>query len=739
MKPPSSLSLATPRGGRPLAARQSRIRGGWLGLALLVAVSAQASPPVAEVRNVPTVHHGTTVADPYRWMEDVKSPAAQTWMRAQGDATRALLDRIDQRGDIQARLTQLRLSTGDSVRSVTRLPGDRLYYLKRAVGENQFKLVMRQGLSGAERVLVDPAVETERTKVPHAINHFTPSWDGRYLAYGMSSGGSEQASLYVLDLASGKTIGEPVPRVLAAVHWLPDSRGLLFNQLKAMAAGDPETEYYMDSRVFLLRLAAPEKPVPVFSRTDSPKLALERLDYGELITAPGSRWVVARTTDTTVPEGKLFVAPVAQLGRAGLAWRAIGEPADKMQDVALKGDRLFVLTRAGAPRNRVVAVDLNRGTLKNARVVVAEPTTGMLEWMLPMRSGLLVGHRTGTLVQPRRHAEGDLVGQPVAMPAAGAAWPSGLPAADRDDLIVAFSGWTEPSRHLHVQGKQALPVSLRRVEATVQVPPLRVHEVEYASHDGVKVPMTVMHREGLPLDGSNPVLLVGYGSYGSSITAGFSPSNLAWIERGGVVALVNVRGSGVHGEAWHRAGFKQTKSNTWLDGVAAARWLIAQGYGSPKTMTAMGTSAGGIFVGRATTTAPELFAAAVYDVGVLDAVRFEESANGISNISEMGTVKDPSEFKALLEMSTYHQIKDGTAYPGVLLVHGMNDPRVDVWHSAKTTARLQAASSSGRPALLRLDTQAGHGMGSTASQRDAQAADIQAFLLWQTGKLKLKD
>ena len=225
------------------------------------------------------------------------------------------------------------------------------------------------------------------------------------------------------------------------------------------------------------------------------------------------------------------------------------------------------------------------------------------------------------------------------------------------------------------------------------------------------------------------------------MTAGFWPSNIAWIERGGVVALVNARGSGVHGEAWHRAGFKQTKRNTWLDGVAAARWLINQGYGSASTMTAMGGSAGGIFVGRATTAAPELFAAAVYDVGLLDAVRAENSANGITNISEFGSVKDPTEFKALLAMSTYHQIKDGTAYPGVLLVHGLNDPRVDVWHSAKTTARLQAASSSGsgRPALLRLDPQAGHGVGSTASQADAQEADIQAFLLWQTGKLKLKD
>ena len=710
--------------------------------ALCASFVAQAAPPVAEIQDVPTVHHGTTVHDPYRWMEDVKSPRAQAWMLAQGDATRALLDRIDQRADIEARLSALRRSGGDSVRSVMRLGlagHERVYYLKRAVGENQFKLVMRQGLAGPERVLVDPKRETERTKVPHAINHFSPSWDGRYVAYGMSAGGSEQASLFVLDLASGKTVGAPVPRVLTAAHWLPDSRGLLYNQLKEMASGDAETEYYMDSRVFLLRLSAANKPVAVFGRIDAPKLALQRLDVAELITAPGSRWVVARTTDTTVPEGNLFVAPVAQLGRPGIVWRAIGEPTDKMQAVALQRDRLFVLSRAGAPRSKVVAVDLQRGTLKNAASVVPEPATGMLEWMLPTRSGVLVGHRTGTLVQPRRHAAGDRVGQPVALPAAGAAWAADAPAADHDDVIVTFSSWTAPSRFLRLQGDKAVAVSLRSVEPAVKVPPLRVTEVEFASHDGVNVPMTVLHREGLALDGTNPVLLVGYAAYGATFSAGFWPSNIAWMERGGVVALVNARGSSVHGEAWYRAGFKQTKPNTWLDGVAAARWLIAQGYGSAKTMTAMGGSAGGIFVGRATTAAPELFAAAVYEVGMLDAVRSEDSANGITNISEFGTVKDPSEFKALLEMSTYHQIKDGTAYPGVLLVHGMNDPRVDVWNSAKTAARLQAASSSGRPTLLRLDPQAGHGVGSTASQADAENADIQAFLLWQTGKLKLKD
>ena len=287
-----------------------------------------------------------------------------------------------------------------------------------------------------------------------------------------------------------------------------------------------------------------------------------------------------------------------------------------------------------------------------------------------------------------------------------------------------------------------MELSLGRRVVPPGLPEVVVTDVLVPSHDGVKVPMTILHRKGLALDGRNPVLLNGYASYGFTISARFSSEDMVWIERGGVVAYVNARGSGVYGDEWHRAGFKATKPNTWKDGIAAAKYLIAQGYGSAKTMGIMGTSAGGIFVGRATTEAPELFAAAVYNVGVMDALRSEESANGITNVSEFGSVKDPAEFQALLAMSTYHAIKDGTRYPGVLLVHGMNDPRVEVWESAKAAARLQAAQAGlpdARPTLLRLDMQAGHGVGSTVTQRQSQTADVHAFLLWQMGKLGLKD
>lgn len=722
-----------------------------LTLAALHSASAAppevATPPAAEVKNVPSSFHGTVVPDPYRWMEDVKSAQSQGWLKGQGAVARGVLDRIDGREAIAQRLAELADAQGDAVRSVMRMPGERYYYLKRKVGEKQFKLVMRQGLKGAEQLLVDPEVATQRSGVPHAINYFKPSWDGKHLAYGMSAGGSEDATLYVMEVASGKPVGTPVPRVYdAGISWLPDSRSLSYTQTVEMKPGQPVTETYMDARVLWQRLGA-AAPVAVFGPTVTTQLGLVRLDVGQLYTAPGSKWVVARTTDTTVPEGKIFAARLAELGTAKIRWLPLASEADKVVDIALQGDGLYVMTQAGAPRRKVVRVDLNKPVaLAQAPVVAAEPKEGALQGFELTPTALIAQLRQGTQVLMRRYARGDTLGKNLPAPAAGTAWLTSAPAQDSDTLLYGFSSWTEPLRWVQLKNGRNSDVDFGKRGVPPNLPEVVVTDVQVPSHDGVLVPMTILHKKGLALDGRNPVLLNGYASYGFSMSAGFSTETMAWIERGGVTAIINPRGSGVHGDEWHRAGFKTTKPNTWKDGIAGAKYLIAKGYGSAKTMGITGTSAGGIFVGRAVTEAPELFAAAIFNVGMMDTIRSEESANGITNISEFGTVKDPAEFKALLEMSTYHAVKDGQAYPGVMLVHGMNDPRVDVWQSGKVTARLQAAQAglpgAGKTAgttLLRLDAQAGHGMGSTHTQRQAMAADMQSFLLWQMGKLGLKD
>jgi prolyl oligopeptidase len=304
-----------------------------------------------------------------------------------------------------------------------------------------------------------------------------------------------------------------------------------------------------------------------------------------------------------------------------------------------------------------------------------------------------------------------------------------------DGLFITTTSWTErggiydydPTANSFTQ------TGLNPEGKFDEVAGYEAYEVEVPSHDGVMVPLSIMHRSGMKMDGSNPTLISGYGSYGMASSASFDPQRLAWLERGGVFAIAHIRGGGANGQEWHLDGQKTNKKNTWKDFIACAQYLIDKGYTSPAKLAGQGGSAGGITIGRAITERPDLFAAALIDVGCLDAVRMETTTNGVPNIQEFGTVTKEDEFHGLLEMSAYHHVVDGTKYPAVLLAHGINDPRVEPWMSGKMCARLQAANASTRPILFRVDYQAGHGIGSTKEQYQASLADKWAFLLWQMG------
>lgn len=716
-----------------LFALRPLIAAGALACGLIAPTWAQ-TPPPAPSHPVTETLHGVTLVDPYRNLE-TRTPETLAWMRAQAAYAAKTLDAIPLRQPLLQRIEQLAQTTGDAVGEVLRMPGERYYYLRRKAGENQFKLVTRSGLAGAEQVLVDPeALARAAGGTPHAINYFMPSWDGRYVAYGISVGGSENATLYVLDTTTGRTVGEPIPRVVEeGVSWMPDNQRFAYNQLRALPPGTPDTETYLDSTVFLQTVGQKASQArPLFGPTVNRALKLDRLDVGQVIFSPDSGYMVARTTDTTSPEGKLFAAPLAALSAPTIDWQRIAGPEDKITDVALRGSELVARTYQGAPRGKLLAIPLDNQALAQTRTLVPEPATGVLEGFELEKDAVLTEERSSfTLRAVRYDAQGR---HDIAPSVPGSTLITGNPAHLGGDTLVGTSSWTAPPRLLLVDAKGGTrDTGLRQQQAPAGVPEIVAEEVMVPSHDGVMVPLAILHRKDLKKDGQAPTLLIGYGAYGISEDAHYVPRDFAWFERGGVIAIANVRGGGAFGDPWHRAGFKATKPNTWKDGIAAAKYLIAQGYTNPKHLGIWGTSAGGIFVGRAVTEAPELFAAAIFDVGSLDTVRSENSANGVTNISEFGTVQDPEDFKALLAMSTYQHIEKGVAYPAVLLIHGMNDPRVDTWESAKTAAKLQVSTSSGKPVLLRLDEQAGHGIGSTAQQAYTKQADLMAFLLWQFG------
>ena len=745
----------------PSSDRRALVRGLGLGLALGTTLpwsarsAAQSSspgapalppamPPVlppAPVRNVPETFFGTTVDDPYRWLEDVKSPEAAQWMKTASDSTAAVLARIAGRDRLYESIARYDSAVTARVFQVQRATGDQWFYERRGADENQFRLMMRRGLAGPERVLVDPEAIERRTGTPHAINYYSASPDGSHVAYGLSAQGSEAAVLHVLDVRSGQPVGRPIDRAdFGGVSWSADGRSMLFTRLQELKPGMPATEKYQRSQVLLLeRGRGVETARPVFG-VGTPGVDIEPAELPFAGFTHDGRWVLGFVFNGTQRELGLFVAPAAGVRAGQPKWRRVIHPRDQVVGLTYMGDRLYVQTYRGAPRFQVLSVDLRRPDLGAAEVVVAA-SERVVTGVAAAADALYVEARDGNVKRlfRRAWAAGSKTVE-VALPVQGSFRlnedEGGGSAADPRfaGLVLSLEGWNR-ARQIYIVGADGRVRNSGLQPAGAHDAPegIVATEVLVKSHDGAIVPMSIIHRRDAKLDGRNPTLLYGYASYGITEEPFYSVSRLAWLDAGGVYAIANPRGTSVFGQEWYTGGFQATKPNTWRDFIACAEWLIAQRWTAPERLGILGGSAGGILVGRAMTERPDLFAAVIPAVGVLDAVRAEVTPNGVPNIPEFGTRTTEAGFRALLAMSTYHQIRDGTRYPAVLPTHGVNDPRVEVWHSTKAAARLQAATTSGRPILLRLDYEAGHGVGSTKKQTLMERADMFAFLLWQMG------
>ena len=705
-------------------------------LALAAAAQAQAQPtlPVAPVRNVPETFFGTTVDDPYRDLENTKAPTAAAWMKAHSDAAHATLKSISGRDAFRAQLERYDSAAPSRVGGVARLAGDVYFYERRGLKDDQFKLYMRRGLQGAERLLFDPETLKKRTGKPHAINYFTPSPDGRYVALGVSAAGSEDAVLRVLESASGRQVGSLLPRVqFGAIGWTPDSQQFFFNRMQALKKGAPATDKYQRSISGLMRPGAGEKGIRTVLRAgDAGTVTMPATEFPIVTVLPDGR-VIARAVDGVSPEFSAWHTTLAALRAGKPAWQKLFGKEDGITELAVQGERIYALSFKGASRYKLLAGRIGSFDPATAQVLVPE-SSRVLTGMTAAQDGLYLQARDGNVQRLLKLAYADgATPQEVQLPVLGAfGFASAQP--DLPGVLIDLQSWTR-ARQLYAVAADGSVANTGLQPAGPYDTPADIvaTEVMVKSHDGALVPMSIIHKQGVKLDGSNPTLLYGYASYGITEEPYFSIGRLAWMDAGGVFAVANPRGSSVFGREWHEAGKQATKPNTWRDFIACAEWLVAQKWTTPSRLGIWGGSAGGILVGRAMTERPELFAAVVPEVGSLDMLRMETTPNGVPNIPEFGTRTNEAGFRALLAMSTYANIKDGTAYPAVLLTHGVNDPRVEVWNSTKTAARLKAASSSGKPVLLRLDYDSGHGIGSTKNQVFDERADVFAFLMWQFG------
>ncbi|PYO76679.1 MAG: S9 family peptidase [Gemmatimonadetes bacterium] len=697
------------------------------------------APPRAPVRTVVDEYFGNKVEDPYRYMEDLKAAEVQAWFKAQNDYTRGVLARIPGRDALAKRIKELDESAVARVYDLRRLPGEHYFYQKRLASEEMGKIYVRNGINAPEKLIVDPVKITPAGSPSFVLNYYTPSYDASKLAYGASPGGSEDAVIHTIDVATGREFPETIDRSwFGGPAWLPDGHAFFHNRMQKMLPGMPVTEREQKSTVYLhVPGTDPETDRAVFGYNVSTRVKIVPTDLPFAFPSGNSPWLFGLIGHGVQNEITLYATPVASINDRDIPWRKIVDVDDEVTAFDVHGDDIYLVSHKGAPRFKVVRTSIGNPDFAQATVVVPE-SDAVIRNVATATDALyvqLLDGGIGKILRIPFTGPNAGVAQKISLPVDGQVW---FDAIDPrvSGALFGLTSWNRAA------SDYAYDPATNRITETTLVPhgpfdfpsDVVAEEVRAPSYDGTLVPLSIVHKKGLALDGSNPTLLDGYGSYGITLDPYFDPMMLAWIERGGVYAVAHVRGGGEYGEGWHLAGKLLNKHNTWRDFIASAQYLIDHKYTSPARLGGQGTSAGGITIGRAITERPDLFAAAIDNVGLSDVVRVEESANGVPNIPEFGTNRTPKGFQAVYEMSTYHHIKDGTAYPAVLVTTGINDPRVTPWEPAKLLARLQAATSSGKPVLLRVEYEGGHGgIAMTKTQWEQLLADQWSFLLWQFG------
>jgi prolyl oligopeptidase len=701
-----------------------------------VAVEALAAqPPKAAIKPHADSYFGETVTDNYHWME-ARDPEFVAWMKAQNDVVRAEIAALPGRkalGETIAAFTAATATPGSlDVR------GDKVFFLLRPPGANVAKLYVRAVAGGDARLLIDP--EPMRADGgPVALSDYTPSPDGRHVAYTLTSGGSEEATLHVLDVATGKVLPESMDRArFAEPDWAPDGKSFLYNRLKAPTPGVTE-DRFKDEAVWRHVLGEdPAKDVKIFEAT-RPDSENGRDGFPFAYQPAGSGLVFLIIADGVSPYGEAWIASAESVAAGKPSFTKIASLADKLMATGLggygmtlpvvRGDKIWVATTLNSPFGDIVELDLHKPDMAKARVI-SPGQGGALVGTATAADGLYVERAEGGVFTISRFGW-DGARTPVAAPFDGTV--DALSAEiDKPGAMGLYQSWARPSEAYRLAaGKPALSLALGK-PFPFDLSVIAVDRIEAKAPDGTIIPVDVLHLKGLRRDGQAPTLLDSYGAYGVSADPVFQARMLPWVLRGGVYANAHVRGGGEYGEAWHQAGKGATKFNTWRDFIASGEALIAQGYTSKAKLAGTGTSAGGILIGRAVTERPDLFAAAFMGVPVADGLRFETTEGGPANVNEFGSTKTEAGYKALKAMSPLANVVDGTPYPAIIITAGMNDHRVPAWVPAKLAARMQEATTGG-PIRLRVDFDAGHGIGSTKAQRDELYADVEAFLLQALG------
>ena len=701
------------------------------------ATNPDPSSPSHPVRDT---HHGVEVMDEYRWLEDGNDPAVRAWTDAQNRRTRNHLDTIESRAGVFAQLTALFAQVTPSYSGLVARPCG-IFAFKFQPPKQQRLLVMLTLASAgdplSEKTLLDPNELEPKGHV--AIDWFVPSPDGKLVAVCLSEYGSEEGTLHFYDAETGLALPDRIPRVqyptgCGSAAWEPDGSGVFYTRYPH-PDDRPSADLRFHQQIYRHRLGTPDTSNEYAIGRGFPRIASTVLG-----ASPDGRWLLASVANGDGGEYAHWLLAMEQADPC--AWRQITRFEDSIKEVSFghDGTALYLRSVQGAPRGKILRLPTDGSmALAEAPVLVPEGDA-VMEHLVATASHLYLSEMVGGPSRVRRF---DLMGgnpRDLPIPAAcGVMDLFALADHDADDRVLyRLTSYTEPDAwHLYDPAADG-GAGCSAKTAMTNTSPVDLSDIEVlrefaVSKDGTRVPVNILRRKGTPLDGNNPTLLQGYGGYGHCMRPQFNCTLRLWFDHGGIYVMANLRGGGCYGTEWHLNGNLTRKQNVFDDFAACARHLIERGYTCPARLAVEGRSNGGLLMGAFLTQHPELARAVVAHVGIYDMLRFELEPNGAFNVTEFGTVEDPAQFRAMHAYSPYHQVRDGTSYPAVLLLTGENDGRVSPANSRKMAARLQQANASANPILVQLRSAAGHGMGTALAERIAENADVLAFLFNQLG------
>jgi len=692
------------------------------------------APPVAEPKPVADIFHGTRVIDSYRWLEKSDSPATEKWVSEQNAYTRALLDPLPMRSAVQKRLTDL-LSIGTVTPPI--VGGRHYFYTKREGMQNQPVLYVRDQLNGTDRVLVDANQLAADGTI--ALDWFQPSYNGKYVAYGISAGGSEMSTLHVIESSTGKELPDTIERTRAAsIAWLHDNSGFYYTRYPNKGDVPAGQEMY-NRHVFFHLLGSPvDSDDPIFGEGRDPE------DWPSVSLSNDGRWLVINVSQGWT-KSELYLMDL----KSEKAPIRLTTGKNFLYSVDIYDGKAYITTNEDAPRYRVFVTNAGNFDREAWKEIIPQ-SDAVLQGAAVFGGKLFAQYEQNATSQLSLFdLDGKSIGS-LPLPGIGTVF-AATGKWDREEAFYGFQSFTVPPSIYRLDLKAIKGNLNGKIDATASdfalwtkadapsVDP-SVYDVSqewFHSKDGTRVPMFIVYKKGLQKNGKNPTLLTGYGGFNVSLTPAFSRTAYLWMEHGGVYAVANLRGGAEFGEEWHRAGMLDKKQNVFDDMIAAAEHLISEKYTDKRHLAVQGGSNGGLLMGALITQRPDLFRAVVCQVPLLDMLHYQDFQIAKLWIPEYGTSENPEQFKWLYAYSPYHHVKAGTEYPAILFMTADTDTRVDPMHAKKMTALMQAEASNGmsktRPILLRIESKAGHGAGKPVTKQIEESTDVYSFLFWQLG------